>query len=214
MFSCLFPGKANASNENELITRYAIFPISVEKAYLQEADDSWWNLRKEFLKSKLYLVSSKKFMQQKGVFQPRQSLEAADVIILARLLDAHALVITNLKDRNLSMIVYQGNTGKPLWQSQFELNAAIPIKRQLNEAVLNLMNSYLADIPYQGYVIKDDLIGKVLYEEDGKKYVKVNVGASTQISEGEKIQFFELESVNAKNLYQGGSQIKVFAEGV
>ncbi len=106
----------NQKNKNGLIThelmrRLVVFPIQADTAVSKEAESTWWDIREKLTESRRFLVASKNFMQAKDVFQPRAELQPADVLILGRLLDAHALITTFLVDKKLSMRVYETQNG-------------------------------------------------------------------------------------------------------
>jgi hypothetical protein len=205
---------AHAELTHERVRRVTVFPIKVDKELDKAADETWWDLRERLTESKRFLVASKNFMQSKDVFQPRGELQPADAIILGRLLDANALISTFVVDRKLSMRVYETKNGLTLWSADIELHPAIPVAKQLNDACRELLYDFTSSIPYQGAVIVDNLIGRATYSEGEKLLFKADVGAGTQISTGDAVQLIRIKPDRLKPLFQDGSTVEVYAEGV
>lgn len=209
----LFCFPALSQIEHQLIRRISVFPIEAPAEYREETDKLWWELRDLLTKDQRFLVASKNFLVQKDVFQPRTELSPSDVIILGKVLDAHALLTTELKDRTLYMRVYDGEYGRPLWIKSLELHSSIPIKRQLAPFIEKLARDFLASVPYQGYVIKDSLKNEVVFRQGSSLSLKADVGAESHIDIGDQIQIIRLVSDSLKPLFMGNARIEVIAEG-
>jgi hypothetical protein len=152
-------------------------------------------------------------MVNRGVFQPRQNLKPADVIILSKILDAQALVVTFLRERTLHMLVYEGENGYLLWQGSAEFHPAIPINDQLIRMSGQLMNAFILSIPYQGFQIIDEVIGKPIYETDGKKFAQVFMGANSQIQVGDAAQWIEVVGDVGEAFFSSSTKVTILAEG-
>ena len=209
----LLTPSAWAKTQHELLRRLVVFPIEVETQYTKVAEDVWWDLRKKLTDNKRFLVASKNFMSAKDVFQPRGSLKPADVIILGRLLDAHALISMSLKDRKLSLYAYEGRQGYKLWNRTLELHPSLPISKQLPGASEKLLLDFMAAIPYQGFVYTDELIGQALYREGGKWRMKSNIGVGSQVAIGDPVQVVDVLSQSLDPLFMSGSKVVVNADG-
>jgi len=152
-------------------------------------------------------------MINRGVFQGRKTLKPADAIILGKILDAQALVTTWIEDRNLKMRVYDGDNGFLLWEGEVGFHPALPINDQLLKVSLRLTNDFLLAIPYQGFQIKDEVIGKALYERDSKRYAQIFIGANSQIKVSDSVQWINITGDISQAYFNGAPKITVIAEG-
>ncbi len=196
-----------------MIRRVSVFPIQVSSEYRDEADKIWWQLREWLTKDQRFLVASKNFLVQKDVFQPRGELSPSDAIILGKVLDAHALMTTVLKDKKITMRVYDGDYGRLLWEKSLPLQPSIPVHQQLEPFIKKLARDFLASLPYQGFVVKDALNNEVVFRAGSALGLKVDVGAESQVEVGDQIQVIRLISQSFKPLFMGNGQIEVIAEG-
>lgn len=208
---------AQAQFVHERIRRITVFPIKIdtdlEKDLEKPAEDAWWDIREKLTESKRFLVASKNFMQAKDVFQPRGELQPADALILGRLLDANALITIYLSGRRLNLRVYETKNGLTVWSGELELHPAVPVSKQISEATQKLLLDFISSIPYQGFVITDNLIGKTVYNEGEKKLFKADVGEGTQVTIGDSVQLIKVKADRLKPLFQDGASIEVYAEG-
>lgn len=205
---------AHAEVLHERVRRVTVFPFKVEGAELnQVAEKTWWDLREKLTESKRFLVASKNFMQAKDVFQPRGELQPADAIILGRLLDANALISTFVVGRKISMRVYETKNGLTLWQGDVELHPALTVSQQFPDAAKKLLFDFISSIPYQGFVVVDNLIGRPSYYEGERLLFKADVGAGTQVTVGDTAQLIRVKGYRLKPLFQEGATIEYFVEG-
>lgn len=210
-FQILLPILAQAEVEHTLIRRIAVFPIA--DANVSNSEEAWWQMRELLTKDQKFFVASRRFMINRGVFQPRRTLKPADAIILAKILDAQALVVTFLKDRNLNMRVYEGENGYLLWEGNAEFHPALPINDQLIRMSTQLMNAFVLSIPYQGFQVSDEVIGKPVYEEDSKSYAQVFIGANSKIEVGDSAQWIQVTGDVGQAFFSSTTKITVIAEG-
>ncbi len=200
--------------EHHLLRRFTVFPIQIDSPQLADAaDDAWWKLRETLTENHRFLVASKSYMQQKDVFQSRGELSPADAIILGKLLDANGLIVTFLKNRSIFMHVYEGENGRTIWHQDFQLQPSLTAVKQLGSAVQKLILSFMASIPYQGFVVMDPLIGKVIDEVGGKWLVRVEIGENSSVSVGDQVQFLKIQSASLKPLFSEVGNTEVLAEG-
>lgn len=202
-----------AQQEHSLVRRISVFPLKTPSYLNQAADESWWQMREALTENKRFLVASKNFLIQKDVFQPRGELSPADGIILGRLLDANALIVTFLEGRLLRMKVYEGEYGQVLWQHQFELHPSIPIENQLPGASRKLVMDFIASIPYHGFVFIDPLIGQPTFTEKSKLMAKAEIGLNTDVDVGDDVQFIRIMPQNFKPLFADGGLVETIAVG-
>jgi len=194
-----------------LLRRVAVFPIA--DANVSSGEEAWWQMRELLTKDQRFFVASRRFMVNRGVFQPRKILKPADAIILSKILDAQALVITFLKDRTLQMKVYEGENGYLLWEGDAEFHPALPINDQLIRMSTQLMNAFVLAIPYQGFQVTDDVIGKPIYEDEGKTLAKVFIGANSQIQKGDPAQWIEVTGDVGEAFFSSTTKVTVIADG-
>ena len=205
--------KASAQIEHQLIRRLAVFPVKADKADDAAADEAWWQARDQLSKSRRFLVASKQFLIKSDVFQARSQLEPADAVILGKLLDAHALITIQVADRKVTVNVYDGGNGLPIWVKTVSLHPSLTISDQLPKTVRKMMDDFLATIPYQGFTVVDSLIGQPVYEEGDVKLAQVDLGITTGAQIGDVVQWIHVTAATAEPLFQGGSKMTVFAEG-
>lgn len=203
---------AKAEYKHQLLRRLAVFPVAGTQ--VANAEEAWWQAREVLTKDQRFLVASRRFMINRGVFQPRESLKPADAIILGKILDAQALVTTFLVDRRIFMNIYDGENGYLLWQGEMEFHPAIPINDQIVKAAQKLMNDFVVDLPYQGFLVVDSLREKALFEEDGELFAWVSMGNTAHVEENDPVQWIEVVGDPSKVFFKNGSQSQVLAEGV
>lgn len=201
------------STEHILIRRLSVFPFKVPEELSSKADESWWNMRETLTKDKRFLVATKSYLQQQNVFQPREELDPAGVIVLGKLLDADAVLTTYLDGRTLHMAVYESHYGRALWQNQVQLQPSLPVADQLGPSVQRLVGDFISSIPYQGFVIRDPLKSGVTYKEGKRILVKADIGLGTEVENGDIVQLVRISSDHVKPIFTHGANIEVIAEG-
>jgi hypothetical protein len=202
---------ARAEFQLQLMRRIAVFPIAESNSSM--AEDAWWQMRELLTKDQKFLIASKRFMINRGVFQPRKNLKPADAIILGKILDAQALVSCWVEERKLKMKVFEGETGATLWESEAEFHPAISIQDQLIKLSLRLMNDFIYSLPYQAYQIIDDVIGKPVYDRDAKKFAQVFLGLNHKIEVGDLAQWLVVTGDSTQTILNSAPKITVIAEG-
>ena len=98
-----------AQEELSLIRRVVIFPMLADKAFEAKTDEAWWQMREEMTVQRKLLVASRQFLIRNDVLQARGALQPADAILLGKLLDAHAIITSQLQDRKVHMQAYDGS---------------------------------------------------------------------------------------------------------
>lgn len=203
--------QAVADVDHTLLRRIAVFPIA--DANYGNAEDAWWQMREALTKDQRFFVASRRFMINRGVFQPRKVLKPADAIILGKILDAQALVTSYIDDRTLKMKIYEGENGYLLWEGEAPFHPAISINDQLIRISTQLMNVFITTVPYQGFQVIDDLVGKPLFEDDKKFIAQVFVGANNQYEVGDAVQWIKVSGDVSKSFFGSGEKVTVYAEG-
>jgi hypothetical protein len=208
--------RAEAQIDHQLIRRMVVFPLKVDSTASVDAattDEAWWQGRDELTKSRRFLIASKQFLVKSDVFQPRGDLEPGDAVILGKLLDAHALITLQLNGRRLTMAVYDGGNGLPLWRKSVSLHPSLTIGDQLTKIVKRIIDDFTASLPYQGFTVVDAMIGHPVYEEGDIQLAQADLGMSTGAQIGDLIQWVKVTGTTAAPLFQGGSKMTVYAEG-
>jgi hypothetical protein len=204
---------AGPEREHLLIRQVAVFPLLAPKEFSTPAEDAWWQAREELTKSHRFLVASKQFLLKNDVFQPRGDLDPADAIILGKVLDAHALITLQLKDKNLTMTVYDGGLGTVLWQKSVALHASLVVADQLAQMSKRIMDDFIASIPYQGFTVIDSLVGQPIFEEGDVNLAEIDIGANSGALIGDVVQWIHVLPIGPGALFQDGGKTTVFAEG-
>ncbi|MES2769724.1 MAG: hypothetical protein V4596_11325 [Bdellovibrionota bacterium] len=198
---------------HEVIRRIVVFPLHTDGDFRKEADLAWWKIREFLSDQQRFLVATKRYMQQNEVFQPRKTFLISDVILLAKLLESDCLITTYLENKKLFMAAYSGQDGLLLWKKSIDIVASRPISLQLEDLSAKLTQDFVAALPYQGFQIVDPLNQEPLIEEGNTILARVDVGAKSSAVPGQKVQWLEIERSSPNALFQGGSKIKVIAEG-
>lgn len=201
-----------AEVELPLHRRVAVFPIA--EAGGSSAEEAWWQVREMLTKDQRFFVASRRFMINRGVFQARKILKPADAIILGKILDAQALITLYLDERSLNLRVYDGENGYLVYQSTKSLHPAIPLNDQLVKAAVTQVSDFVLSLPYQGFLVIDDLQAKPVYEIDGKSHAQIYVGGNQSIDTGDVVHFIQAFGNGADGVLSPTMRVSVVAEGV
>lgn len=205
--------KTSHALKHNVIRRVTMFPFFTNGDYKQESEVSWWKSREYLSETQRFLVSTKRYLEQKDVFQPRKSLKITDSVLLSQILDSDCLITGYIENKKFIMEAYSGQDGQLLWTKSLALNAAKPVREQLEDVVLRLTRDFIATIPYHGFQIVDPLNDKAYTSEGENIVVRIDVGAKSGAQPGQKVQWIDVERTTAQPLFQGGSVIRVIAEG-
>jgi hypothetical protein len=220
VFAAVFVAPNSAKAEDlMLMRRWVVFPFDADVPGLKNAaENAWWKSRERLTAEKKYLVASRQFLIQKDVFQPRKDLNPDDVKLLAHLLDADVIVTGYSEARGFQLNVYLGQNGELFWSKRISFHPSLKATDQLELISDNITQELLSQIPYQGFVVTDPLIGKTLYDEDSKKYAVVDMGTTDSVTEGMDVQWVKIYIPEKPTLKEGDpilpqSKIQVVAEG-
>lgn len=203
---------AEASNDVELFRRVVVFPVLGTTDVRKSSEEAWWQIRELLTEHRRFLVASKNFLKSKGVFQPRGELSPADAVILGRLLDAHILITTFINNKKVHMRVYEGKAGRLVWKGSVLTQTSVPRGEQVVPISVNLVRSFVQALPYQGFVLKDDIANRALYDRTDRTYFKVYTGINSGIEFGDKVQLIRIQSESTRAILTTSNQ-EVFAEG-
>lgn len=199
--------------EHQIVRRLVVFPFQAPPKLVAKADEAWWQVRQELSQNQIFLLASKQFLSKNEALQARGELQPSDVILLGKLLDAHALVTGVISDHAFTMTVYDASFGLMLWQNHIELQVSRPSEDQVVEAGKKLARDFLASIPYQGFQVIDSLRGKATFEDNDEVRTEVQINPASGIQVGDIAQWIHLYHKSTDPLFQGGGEVKAFAEG-
>jgi hypothetical protein len=207
------------SENLNLLRRWVVFPFDADTPALKNAaENAWWKSREKLTSGKKYLVASRQFLIQKDVFQPRKELTPDDVILLSHLLDADVIVTGFSENREFQLNVYLGQDGHLLWSKHLSFHPSLKATDQLELICAKLTQEFLSQVPYQGFVVSDPIIGKTVYEENNKKLTQVDIGSAADLEEGMDVQFVQV-LIPSKADYKEGQpllpqeKIEILGEG-
>ena len=207
----LFAQLLFADIDHKRLQKIAVFPIA--DANYQNVEDAWWQMREVLTKEQRFFVASKRFMVNRGVFQPRKELKPADIIILGKILDADAIVVSWVSERKFIFKVHDAVNGYALWESEGQFHPAISINDQLVRVSTQMIQDFVKALPYHGYTLKDDQTGKVLFDVDEKKIVRVNLGTKLKLAPDDNVQWIRVTGDTSKPFFNNDPKIEVIAEG-
>ncbi|MCB0390621.1 MAG: hypothetical protein KDD58_05000 [Bdellovibrionales bacterium] len=202
-----------AGINHELIRRIVVFPFQSNIDSQKEAEESWWKVRETLTNGKRFLVASKDFLERKDVFQARGELSPADAIILGELLDAQLVITGVLKNKSLTLYAYESIRGQLVWSYTTNMHASLPLSEQIEKASEETASLLIADIPYHGFVVKDEIIGQTVFKRNNQVLVKIEISTLASVGIGDEIQWIKVFNQNLKPLFQGGANIEIFADG-
>lgn len=199
--------------EHQIVRRLVVFPFLVSLKLAPRAEEAWWSIRQELTQNQIFLLASKQFLSKNEVFQPRGDLQPADAILLGKLLDAHALITGKVEGHRLTLTAYDAGFGLLLWQNYIDMLNSRPIEDQIVETSKKLIHDFMASIPYQGFQVIDSLRGKATFEDADEVRTEVQVGSQSQVQVGDIAQWIHVYHKTTEALFQGGGEVKAFAEG-
>lgn len=93
------------------------------------------------------------------------------------------------------------------------MHPAIPISDQLIRMASQLINSFVLAIPYQGFQVIDEVIGKPVYDDNNSKLAQVFIGSSSQIQVGDPVQWIQVTGDVGQAFFNNATRVTVIAEG-
>ncbi len=220
----IFGGVSNASAKSvsvAAIEKVAVFPLlykgergeRIDDATAKSLDETWWQVRDELTGTGRFVVASRAFLQKTDAFQPRGLLTTGDAVILGRYVEADALMTMSLKDRTLTLAVWQSSDGTLAWSQSVELHPSVLLREQIAEVARALVREFVASIPYQATTLQDSFSKQAVSLEGGKRRVRIaTAGAPLEV--GDSVQWVTVTRATLEPLFQGGSKVEIVAEGV
>ncbi len=209
---CTAPLSLKAQYEHRLYRRLTVFPIA--DANLTNAEEAWWQMRDILTKDQRFMVAGKRLMINRGVFFPKRELSPGDTIILAKILEAHALFVPMVNERSLILRVYDGESGYLFWEASENFQAALPINEQIIKVASQLALQFLQELPYHGFQVIDESIGKAVYDVGSEMRTQIFIGVNPRIAVGDRVQWIKLRSNGGKVFLGRDTQVEVIAEGL
>jgi hypothetical protein len=215
---------ANAARKSTsilAIEKISVFPVlysgergeRIDEATANGLDETWWQVREELTGTGRFLVASRAFLQKNDAFQPRGYLTTGDAVILGRYVEADALMTMALKDRTLTVAVWQSSDGTLAWSQSVELHPSVLLREQVAKVARGLVREFLASFPYQATTLQDSFSKQAVSSEGGKLRVRIST-AGAPIEAGDIVQWVKLTRSTLEPLFQGGAKVEVIAEGV
>lgn len=202
------------------IEKIAVFPLlykgergeRVDESTARSFDDAWWQVRDELTSTGRFVVASRAFLQKNDSFQPRGQLTTGDAVILGRYVEAEALMTMDLRDRTLTVAVWESNDGTLVWSQSVELHPSVLLREQIAKVARALVREFIASFPYQATTLQDSFSRQAIAVEGGKRKVRVAV-ANGSVTVGDSVQWVAVSRDNLDPLFQGGAKVDVIAEG-
>lgn len=201
--------------EYKLIRRVAVFPIQSDKDFGGILQEAWWEIRSELTRNKRFLVASRKLLEREGLLQGRRNLSSSEVMAMGKQLKSQVLITIWFQAYHLSMVAYEVEGGQVLWSQQLRLDEAAHIQGQLKEASKKLIRAFIAAIPYQGFVVKDKVLGEIFNLNSDKTFnMSVDIGLNSQVDLGDLAQLIRLRSHRCERRFNGNFDVEVLAAGI
>ncbi len=194
-----------ASPSLVLSQKIAVFPISELSG--TEAEEAWWKMRELLTQESRFLVATRRLMINRGVFQGRKLLKPADAILLSKILDADLVLTSFVQDRVFNLNVYEGDSGQIFYSKKIEFHPAIPVKEQVSKITTQGIQEFLAFLPYDGFVTKNDLKG-VVFSADGEVFAQAKIFEASRLKEGDPLQVVKIRRPSLNQF-----EVEVVAEG-
>lgn len=194
-----------ANPQLSLSKKIAVFPISDISG--TEAEEAWWKMRELLTQESRFLVATRRLMINRGVFQGRRLLKPADAILLSKILDADLVFASFIQDRIFHINVYEGDSGQIFYSRKIDFHPAIPIKEQVSKITTQGVKDFLSYLPYDGYIVKNDLKGTV-FSTDGEVFSQAKIFDSSRLKEGDPLQVVRIRRPSANQF-----EVEVVAEG-
>lgn len=208
----LLIGYAQAS-ELPLLRRWAVMPFETEAELKSSGSNAWWRVREMLTARKKFLVASRQLLEQKDAYQPRRELKADDAKLLSQVLEADVIVVGYNKNRNFTLQAYLGSTGTLLWSKSISFHPSLKASDQLELIAERLTRELIFSIPYDGFTINDPLIGKTVYENEGKLLAIVDFGKEEVVDSGAEIQWVQVQLGDKTDGALQDSKLMLVAEG-
>jgi len=184
---------SSLGEELKPLRRWAVLPFFLSDSHLKRTiEETWSKCRQQITAHKQYLVASKQLLIEQDYFQPRKKLSPEEVETLASRLNVDVLVTGYVQDRELTVNVYLAQNKKLFWSKTIGFQSGLRADDQLEVTTEKIIRDLLNDIPYQGFVIIDPLIGKSVFDEGDKKITIVDLGNTDNINGDEDVQFVKV----------------------
>lgn len=192
------------------IRKMAVFPIA--NINTSNSEEAWWQIRESLTRDQRFFVASRRFMVNRGVFQPRTQLKTSDVIILGKILESECIYISYIKERNLHAIAYDSENGFKLWEGEYNFHSVIPVNDQVVAASQKLAEQFLSTFPYQSFqVVSED--SKNIQTENDNNYAFVFSPANSDVKVGDEVQWISVEADPSFPLFTQGLKVNILAKG-
>lgn len=175
------------------------------------SDQVWWQIREQLTHDGRFLVASRRMMINRQVLSPRKIFSSADAVILGRILESDALVVTSVEKSVAFLRIYRTEDGLLLWDEKINLNPSIPVEDQSSNIYQALVSRFLKALPYNGYQIKNPNNGYVYINEGSDKMAFIQV-SKIEVNLGDKINWIR-PIYNSIPLLKLNPKIEIAAKG-
>lgn len=223
-FAALGAGVSISSGKTVSVTaieKVAVFPLlykgergeRIDDATAKSLEETWWQVRDELTGTGRFVVASRAFLQKTDAFQPRGLLTTGDAVILGRYVEADALMTMSLKDRTLTLAVWQSSDGTLAWSQAVDLHPSVLLREQVAKVARALVREFVASLPYQATTLQDSFSKQAISIDAGKRRARVaTAGAPLEV--GDSVQWVSVTRATLEPLFQGGAKVEIIAEGV
>lgn len=192
------------------LKRTVVFPAQGLDENL--VDDTWWQIREQLAADTRLTIASRRLMINRQVLSPRAELKPSDSVILGRILEADALIVTFIRDNSAHFIAYRAEDGITLYKDKIDLNPSTPVAEQALMAFQTLTGRYLRSIPYSGYQVPSPTTGNIIENYGADRVAYVELGKFSA-NVDEKVVWTRASNIRSPIL-QGDLKYQVIATGV
>jgi len=204
------------------IKKLAVFPaMGLGDAV---SDQLWWQTRELLTSDLRFTVATRRFMINRQVLAPHGPLKPADVVILSKILEADALVINHIVDKQAHLIVYRGEDGVLLWEDQNNLNSQIPVKEQVLSVFQKLSERFLKQYPFHGYQVSKPQVSSSGSEmsNNNESLIKYGFFGSLPPLVGQSVYWTKINAthpplllnINRKSKIATGEVTQIYKQGI
>lgn len=211
LISSLFAANEPNYYNIPFLRRVAVFPVADISS--SASDELWWRVREVYTDRQRFVVASRRFMINRGVFTPQKNLSSADSIILGKILDTQILVTFFMEKNTLQMRVYLGESGSLLWESQEDTNPVIPIGEQIVSMGMRLTHEFIANLPFQGCQIPFDASDKNYDDRGSDRLTRIYLGTNHTVQKDDEVEWIAIKAQGPKALFSQVAAIEVNARG-
>ena len=182
-------------------------PLGLEERL---ADEVWWQVRELLTQDKKFMVATRRLMINRQVLQARAQMKPAEVVVLAKVLEAQSLLSLSIVNAKAQVFVYRGEDGLLAWQGTIALDPARPAQEQVQNLFLFLVKQFLKAIPYGGYQVRNPISGSEFDVFEDELHVFIQTPRLLKV--GDKVYWKQIYQTQLP-LLSPGYKTQTLAEG-